>query len=326
MKILVTGGAGYIGSHTCIELLNVGHEVIIVDNLSNSKEESIKCIEKITGKNIIFYKIDITEKDNFREIFKKHKFDMVIHFAGLKAVGESVNIPLMYYYNNTYGTMVLCELMKEFNIKNLIFSSSATVYGNPLEVPIKEDSKLEPVNPYGRTKLFIEYMLKDIFISDKQWNIIILRYFNPIGSHKSGMIRENPNNTPNNLMPFIIQVASGKKDILYIFGDDYNTKDGTGVRDYIHVVDLAKGHIKAIDNIQKNCGLEIYNLGTGIGYSVFEIISVFEKITGINIPYKIIERRAGDIDICFADPLKAINNLKWKAELNIEDMCRDSWA
>lgn len=326
MKVLVTGGAGYIGSHTCVELLNEGYDVIVVDNLSNSKEESLKRVMKITNKKIIFYKNDLLDKKGLIKIFHKHNdIYAVIHFAGLKAVGESVQIPLKYYHNNITGTLMLLEAMKEANIKNIVFSSSATVYGDPETVPIREDFPLHPTNPYGRTKYMIEEILKDLYNSDKSWKIILLRYFNPIGAHPTGIIGEDPNGIPNNLVPYISQVAVGKLNELKVFGNDYPTPDGTGVRDYIHVVDLAKGHIKALEKLQDNIGVEVYNLGTGRGYSVFEVIKAYEKACGKKIPYKIVDRRPGDIAICYADPSKANKELHWKAERNLEQMCEDSW-
>lgn len=325
MNILVTGGAGYIGSHTCVELLNENHEIIIVDNLSNSKIESVKRVEEITGKKIKFYEIDILDKYKLNEVFTRHKIDVVIHFAGLKAVGESVAKPLEYYHNNVAGTISLCEVMKQNNVKSIVFSSSATVYGDPMSVPITEDFPVQATNPYGRTKLMIEKILKDIYISDKSWNIILLRYFNPVGAHTSGKIGEDPNGIPNNLMPFISQIAVGKREKLNVFGNDYPTKDGTGVRDYIHVVDLAIGHVKSLKKIEDNTGLKIYNLGTGNGYSVLEVIKAFEIASNKSIPYKIVGRRPGDIAECYADPSLAEAELNWKAELGIKEMCADAW-
>ena len=326
MKVLVTGGCGYIGSHTCVELLNEDHEVIIVDNLSNSKEEVVKTIEDITSKQIKFYKGDICDKELVTKIFKENKIDVVIHFAGLKAVGESVEKPLLYYKNNIGSTITLCEVMKEFNCKKIIFSSSATVYGNPEKLPITEDMKVgNTTNPYGTSKLFIEQILKDIYTSDNEWGITILRYFNPIGAHKSGLLGENPNGIPNNLMPYIVKVACGELPCLQVFGNDYDTKDGTGIRDYIHVVDLAKGHVKALDKIKNKVGVNIYNLGTGNGYSVLEMINTFEKVNGIKINYKIVNRRPGDIASCYADSSKAYRELGWKAELDLSDMISSSY-
>ncbi len=326
MKVLVTGGAGYIGSHTVVELLNKGDEVIIVDNLVNSKEEVLENIKKITKKDFKFYKIDLRDRENIEKIFEENKdISAVIHFAGLKAVGESVSKPLEYYDNNIYGTLVLLETMKKYNVKKIIFSSSATVYGNPKTVPIKEDFPLSATNPYGQTKLMLEQILTDVYTADNTWSIILLRYFNPIGAHESGLIGEKPNGIPNNLMPYINQVALGKLDHLNVFGGDYNTPDGTGVRDYIHVVDLAKGHLKALERAEKVTGVEAFNLGTGTGYSVLDIVKNFEKATGQKVKYEIVARRPGDIAECYADPTKAEKILGWKAEKNLEEMCRDSW-
>ena len=321
----MTGGAGYIGSHTCVELLSKGHDIVIVDNFSNSKPEVLNRIKEITGKEFRFYKADILDKESLNKIFLENDINAVIHFAGLKAVGESVKIPIKYYYNNITGTLVLCEVMEKHNVKRMVFSSSATVYGKPESVPIKEDFPLNPANPYGRTKLMIEEILKDIYASDNDWSIALLRYFNPIGAHESGKIGEDPNGVPNNLMPYITQVAIGKREKLNIFGNDYDTHDGTGVRDYIHVVDLAKGHLKALEKIMVSEGIDSYNLGTGTGYSVLDVVCAFEKVTGIKIPYQVTDRRPGDIDKCYADPAKAYNELGWKAEKNLEDMCMDSW-
>ena len=325
MEVLVTGGAGYIGSHTCVELLNNGHDVIIVDKLSNSKPEVINRIKELTGKDFKFYKADILNKKEIEQIFNENNIEAVIHFAGLKAVGESVELPLKYYYNNVTGTLVLCEVMQKHNVKKMVFSSSATVYGKPKTVPITEDFPLSATNPYGRTKLMIEEILRDIYISDNDWSIALLRYFNPIGAHESGRIGEDPNGIPNNLMPYITQVAIGKRERLNVFGDDYDTHDGTGVRDYIHVVDLAKGHLKALEKVMATKGVEAYNLGTGVGYSVLDVVRKFEKVTGKKIPYVITSRRPGDIDKCYADPTKAFKELGWKAEKTLEDMCRDAW-
>ncbi|AZU64075.1 UDP-glucose 4-epimerase GalE [Neobacillus mesonae] len=325
MAILVTGGAGYIGSHTCVELLNAGHEIIVVDNFSNSKPESLTRVKEITGKEVPYYDIDLLDRDGLDEIFSKNTIEAVIHFAGLKAVGESVSIPLHYYHNNITGTLVLCEVMKKHNVKNLVFSSSATVYGMPERVPISEDFPLSATNPYGRTKLMIEEILRDLYVADHDWSIALLRYFNPIGAHESGRIGEDPNGIPNNLMPFITQVAVGKLEQLQVFGNDYPTVDGTGVRDYIHVVDLAIGHLKALEKIMSVSGVEAYNLGTGTGYSVLQIVSAFEKASGVEIPHKIVDRRPGDVAICYADPSKAKQELGWTAERGIEEMCRDSW-
>jgi len=325
MKILVTGGAGYIGSHTCLELLRNGFSVVVVDNLSNSSEESLRRVQEITGKALEFHKVDLLNKKHLVEVFEKYKFDAVIHFAGLKAVGESVDIPLKYYHNNITGTITLCEVMAKYNVKNIVFSSSATVYGEPHTAPITEDFPTSATNPYGRTKLFIEEILKDLYVSDNYWNIVLLRYFNPVGAHHSGRIGEDPKGIPNNLMPFISQVAVGKLKELSVFGNDYPTNDGTGVRDYIHVVDLALGHVRALQKLIRKSGVHIYNLGTGRGYSVLEMISAFEKVSGRKIPYRIIDRRPGDIAECYADPSKAEKDLGWRTERGIEDMCADTW-
>jgi len=325
MKILVTGGAGYIGSHTCVELLNAGDEVIVVDNLANSKMESLNRVEEITGKKLKFYQVDLLDQEKLESVFKENEIDAVIHFAGLKAVGESVSMPLQYYHNNITGTLILCEVMQKFEVKKLVFSSSATVYGMNNVSPLIEDLPLSTTNPYGSTKMMIEYILRDLYASDKDWSIALLRYFNPIGAHESGKIGEDPNGIPNNLMPYITQVAVGKLEKLTIYGDDYDTNDGTGVRDYIHVVDLAKGHLKALEKIETDTGIDAFNLGTGIGYSVLDVVNSFEKATGIKIPYTIAARRPGDIGTCFADANKALDELDWKAEYSLEEMCRDSW-
>lgn len=325
MNILVTGGAGYIGSHTCVEVLNEGHNVIIVDNLTNSSSDVIDKIKKITNKDVTFYNSDLRDKSSLQKIFNENKIDMVIHFAGFKAVGESVLQPLKYYHNNIVSTLVLCEVMNEYNVKKLIFSSSATVYGNPKFLPIKEDAQLKTTNPYGSSKLIIENILKDLYASDNQWGIVLLRYFNPVGAHISGLIGENPKGIPNNLMPYIAQVAVGKLKCLSVFGNDYNTHDGTGVRDYIHVVDLANGHLKAMNKIKNNCGIYTYNLGTGKGYSVLDLVNSFERVNNIKINYKIVGRRPGDIDCCYADSTKAEKELGWVAKKNIDDICRDTW-
>ena len=325
MTVLVTGGTGYIGSHTVVELINKGHKVIIVDNLSNSKIEVVNRINKITNSNVIFYEIDVCNKNLLRDVFFKHKIDAVIHFAGLKAVGESNKIPLKYYENNILSTLTLIEVMKEFNCRNLIFSSSATVYGFQSVMPIKEDASLSATNPYGRTKLFIEYILKDVYNSDNSWNIILLRYFNPVGAHSSGLIGEDPNGIPNNLCPYITQVAVGKLPYLKIFGNDYDTIDGTGVRDYIHVMDLALGHVCSIEKLNENPGLAVYNLSNGKGYSVLEMVKAFEKATGKEIKYKIVERRQGDVATCYADVSKALHELNFKASKTIDDMAVDAW-
>lgn len=325
MTVLVTGGAGYIGSHTVLELLNKDHEVIVVDNLSNSSEEALKRVTKITGKEPIFYEQDLLNKKSLDGIFQNHDIDSVIHFAGYKAVGESVQKPLMYYDNNITSTLYLCELMKKHGVENIVFSSSATVYGDPHEVPITEEFPLSATNPYGRTKLFIEYILKDLHVANDSWNIALLRYFNPVGAHKSGLIGEDPNDIPNNLMPYISQVAVGKLEQLSIFGDDYPTPDGTGVRDYIHVVDLAIGHLKALEKLESKPGLVIYNLGTGKGSSVLDMVKAFEKASGKEVPYKIAPRRPGDIAACYADPSKAEEELGWTAKRGIQKMCEDTW-
>lgn len=322
--ILVTGGAGYIGSHTTIELIQSGYDVVVVDNLYNSKEEAVRRVEQIVGKKIKFYKADVLDKDAMREIFKKHDFAAVINFAGYKAVGESVQKPIEYYENNISGMLALIDIMREFNVKNLVFSSSATVYGNPHTVPITEDFPLSTTNPYGSTKLFIEYILKDLAKADPEFNIAILRYFNPIGAHPSGLIGEDPNGIPNNLCPYITKVAVGKLKEVHVFGNDYPTKDGTGVRDYIHVVDLARGHVLAVNKLLTKSGLFIVNLGTGRGYSVLEMIKAFSKALGKEIPYVIDPRRPGDIPECYADPTKAYNLIGFKAEKTLDDMSRDA--
>ena len=325
MSVLVTGGAGYIGSHTVVELLNLDKEVIIIDNFSNSNPIVLDKIKEITGKGFKFYEADTTDSEELEVVFKENKIDSVIHFAAYKAVGESVEKPLEYYSNNIINTLTVLNLMKKYNVKNFVFSSSATVYGDPHTCPITEDFPLSTTNPYGATKLMIEDMLRDIAKADSSFNIAILRYFNPVGAHSSGLIGEEPNGIPNNLMPYITKVAVGKLKELSIFGDDYNTHDGTGVRDYIHVVDLAKGHIKALDKLKTNCGLVTYNLGTGNGYSVLDMVKAFSKASGQDIPYKIIDRRPGDVAMCYADPTKANNELGWKAEFGIDRMCEDSW-
>lgn len=326
MAILVTGGAGYIGSHTCVELLNAGYEVIVVDNLCNSCKESLKRVEEITGKSVKFYEADLLDKEALQNIFDKEEIDSVIHFAGLKAVGESVAKPLEYYHNNITGTLVLCDVMRNAGVKNIVFSSSATVYGDPAFVPITEECpKGEVTNPYGWTKSMLEQILTDLHTADPEWNVVLLRYFNPIGAHKSGRIGENPKGIPNNLIPYITQVAVGKLQCLGVFGNDYDTPDGTGVRDYIHVVDLALGHVKAIEKLQKKEGVSIYNLGTGKGYSVLDIVKAFEKACGKEIPYEIKDRRPGDIATCYADPAKAKKELGWEAKRGLEEMCEDSW-
>ena len=332
MNILVTGGAGFIGSHTVIELLNAGHGVVVVDNLVNSSAESLKRVAQITGKEVPFVECDIRDRQSLNRVFEQYQFDCCIHFAGLKAVGESVSKPWEYYDNNIGGTLVLVDVMRQHGCTNIIFSSSATVYGDPAEIPITESCpKGKCTNPYGQTKSMLEEILTDLHTADikngveKPWNVVLLRYFNPIGAHPSGLIGENPNGIPNNLMPYITQVAVGRLEKLHVFGNDYNTPDGTGVRDYIHVVDLAKGHVKALKAIEENCGVEIFNLGTGKGYSVLDIVHGFEAANDLKIPYVIDPRRPGDIDANYSDPTKAWEKLGWKAEYGIEEMCRDSW-
>jgi len=323
--ILVTGGAGYIGSHTCVELLNANYKVIVIDNLSNSKEESLVRVQKITNKSIVFHNVDLLDKLSLHRVFRDYDIEAVIHFAGLKAVGESTKIPLRYYQNNITGTIHLCEEMHNHKVKNIVFSSSATVYGDSNKVPIKENFALQAGNPYGRTKLFIEEILRDVFASDNSWNSLILRYFNPVGAHESGEIGEDPNGIPNNLMPYISQVAIGKLEKLHVYGDDYPTPDGTGVRDYIHVVDLAHGHVKALQKLENEPGIATYNLGTGRGYSVMEMLKAFKKVSGRDIPYEIVPRRPGDIATNYADPTLAEKELNWKATRSIDEMCADSW-
>lgn len=327
MNILVTGGAGYIGSHTCLELLADGHGVTVVDDLSNSSRESLNRVEQLAGKSLVFHQVDLLDKEGLRRVFSSAatSFDAVIHFAGKKAVGESVEKPLLYYHNNITGTLVLAETMAEFGVKNIIFSSSATVYGDPATVPITEDFPLSCTNPYGRTKLMVEEILRDLHVSDESWNVCLLRYFNPVGAHKSGMIGEDPNGIPNNLVPYISQVAVGKLERLSVFGGDYPTPDGTGVRDYIHVVDLALGHVRALDKLQQSPGVVVYNLGTGNGYSVLEMVQAFAQACGSEIPYSVVERRAGDIAACYADPEKAGVELGWKAVRGLREMCEDTW-
>lgn len=322
--VLVTGGAGYIGTHTLIEMVQSGYEPVVVDNLVNASEESLRRVAKITGKEIKFYKADIRDRAEMERIFTENSFDGVIHFAGLKAVGESVSIPLTYYDNNIYGSLVLFETMAKFGVKKIVFSSSATVYGDPERLPIDEDCRLSTTNPYGSTKLMLEGILKDLYVSDNTWNIILLRYFNPVGAHASGLIGEDPKGIPNNLTPYIAQVASGKLKQISVYGDDYPTPDGTGVRDYIHVVDLAKGHVKALDRVTEP-GVHIYNLGTGIGYSVLDVIHAFEKACGKKLPYVIAPRRPGDIAACYASAERAEKELGWKAELGIDEMCASLW-
>lgn len=325
MTILVTGGAGYIGSHAAVELLKNDYDIVVIDNLSNSHIESINRVKELTGRDFDFYEYDLLDYGKIEQLFQKYEFDSVIHFAGLKAVGESVQIPLKYYHNNITGTLNLCEIMQKYNVKKMVFSSSATVYGTPDRVPIDETFPLSATNPYGRTKLMIEEILQDLFISDPTWRIALLRYFNPIGAHNSGRIGENPNGIPNNLMPYITQVAIGKRDKLRVFGNDYDTHDGTGVRDYIHVVDLVKGHIKALQYLDKHVGVEAFNLGTGTGYSVLDLVNTFSDVNNIEIPYEITDRRPGDVAICYANPKKAEEKLNWKAEYDLRKMCEDSW-
>lgn len=325
MAILVTGGAGYIGSHTCVELLKKGYDIIVVDNFSNSKPESLKRVAELSGRDFRIYAADLLDKERLHHIFAEHEIEAVIHLAGLKAVGESMLFPLSYYQNNMIGTINLCEVMKEREVKKIVFSSSATVYGHIEHVPISEEAKLGAVNPYGRTKQMIEEMLGDLYRSDETWSISILRYFNPIGAHESGRIGEDPNGIPNNLLPYISQVAVGKMDRLNIYGNDYQTRDGTGVRDYIHVVDLAIGHVKALEKILLTTGIEAYNLGTGTGYSVMEVVKAFEKASSKTIPYVVTERRSGDIGVCYANPLKAQRELNFQANRGIKTMCEDAW-
>jgi UDP-glucose 4-epimerase len=324
--ILVTGGTGYIGSHTVLQLLEAGQQVVILDNYSNSSSESLTRVEKITGKKATLYEGDIRDSELLNEIFSKHEIDGVIHFAGLKAVGESVALPLKYYENNVYGTLNLCKAMDEHNVKNIVFSSSATVYGDPTELPLHEKLPTgTPTNPYGQSKLMVELMLTDLYKADSEWNVVLLRYFNPAGAHPSGLIGEDPNGIPNNLMPFITQVATGKREYLSVFGDDYDTPDGTGVRDYIHVDDLAAGHLKALNKLEQNAGLVTYNLGTGQGYSVLDMVTNFEKASGQKVPYKVTPRRSGDVAACYADPKLAAEELGWTAQKGLKEMCEDSW-
>lgn len=325
MKVLITGGTGYIGSHTCVELINAGHEVVVLDNLSNSSEKSLEAICKITGTKPKFYKVDLLDYDETDKCFAENKFDSVIHFAGLKAVGESCRMPIEYYHNNITGTLNLIDIMRKHNVFNLVFSSSATVYGTPETVPIREDFPLSTTNPYGSTKLMIENILTDVYKSDNRWSVTLLRYFNPIGANKSGEMGENPKGIPNNLLPYVAQVAVGKLEYVHVFGNDYDTPDGTGVRDYIHVVDLALGHLKAIEKRSGDCGVHIYNLGTGNGYSVLDIIHAFERACGKKLDYKIEARRPGDIAMCYADASKAKKELDWEATRSIDEMCEDSW-
>ena len=325
MAVLVTGGAGYIGSHTCVELLESGKDIVVVDNFCNSKPEALNRIKKITGKDFKFYEADLLDREAVKKIFDENEIDSVIHFAGLKAVGESVSIPLRYYHNNITSTLILCEEMAAHGVKKIVFSSSATVYGSPKTVPIKEDFELHTTNPYGSTKLMIEDILRDLYVSDKEWSIALLRYFNPIGAHKSGLIGEDPNGIPNNLLPYVAQVAVGKLPCLSVYGNDYPTHDGTGVRDYIHVVDLAIGHLRAVEKVSKDTGVHTYNLGTGNGYSVLDVVAAFEKASDRKINYKIVDCRPGDIAVCYADASHAKEELGWVAERGIEEMCADSW-
>lgn len=325
MTILVTGGAGYIGSHTCVELLNSGYDVIVIDNFCNSKKSVLDKVYQITGKKVKLYENNVCDVEALTKIFEENKIDAVIHFAGLKAVGESVEKPLLYYRNNLDSTLSLCEVMSKYNCKKLVFSSSATVYGAPAKLPITEDMPLSVTNPYGATKLFIERILEDLYVADPSFSIALLRYFNPIGAHESGLLGEDPNGIPNNLMPYIVKVATGELEELKVFGNDYNTVDGTGVRDYIHVVDLAKGHVKAIEKVLSGTGVDAYNLGTGEGYSVLQIVDAFEKGNNLKINYKIVGRRPGDIDACYSDPSKAYNILHWKANLTLDDMVKSAY-
>lgn len=326
MHVIVTGGAGYIGSHTCLELLNAGYRVTVIDNLSNASKESIRRVEELTGKTIAFFEVDLLDTPRMREVFAQTPdAAAVIHFAGLKAVGESVEKPLLYYHNNLGSTLNLCRIMQECGVRNIVFSSSATVYGDPASVPIREDFPLSCTNPYGRTKLMTEEILRDVHVADRRWNVILLRYFNPVGAHVSGRIGEDPNGIPNNLVPYIAQVAIGKLREVSVFGDDYPTSDGTGVRDYIHVVDLALGHVRALEKLADNPGVAVYNLGTGRGYSVLEMIAAFARASGTPIPYRIVGRRAGDIAQCYADPSLAKRDLGWEASLDLDAMCADTW-
>ncbi|HNR14099.1 MAG TPA: UDP-glucose 4-epimerase GalE [Thermodesulfobacteriota bacterium] len=325
MKILVTGGAGYIGSHTCVELLESGHELVVIDNLINSKEESLRRVQEITGKPLTFFMVDLLDRNALSRVFSSIPMDAVIHFAGLKAVGESVSVPLRYYHNNITGTLILLEAMARHNVTTIVFSSSATVYGNPARVPITEDFPLAPTNPYGRTKLIIEQILEDLHHSDPTWSIMLLRYFNPVGAHPSGRIGEDPNGIPNNLLPSVAQVAIGRLPRLKVYGNDYPTPDGTGIRDYIHVTDLARGHLKALEKLSSQSGIFTYNLGTGRGYSVLEVVSAFSAASGRDVPYQIVERRPGDIAECYADAGKAKTELGWVAEKGLPEMCADAW-
>jgi UDP-glucose 4-epimerase len=325
MNILVTGGAGYIGSHTCVELLNAGYEIIVVDNLSNSKEESLRRVQEITGKNLTFHKVDLLDRENLEKVFASRSIQAVIHFAGLKAMGESVKLPLDYFHNNVTGTLILLKVMKKYNVRDIVFSSSAGVYGEAKTVPITEDFPVSILNPYSRSKLMIEDILRDLYNAEPEWNIALLRYFNPVGAHPSGRIGEDPKGIPNNLLPYVAQVAIGKHPYVRVWGNDYPTPDGTGIRDFIHIMDLASGHIKALEKLEANPGLVMYNLGTGRGYSVLEVIHAFEQVCGHNIPFTIMERRPGDAAISYADPSKANRELNWYARRTIEEMCEDAW-
>ncbi len=325
MAILITGGAGYIGTHTMVQFLEAGRELVVVDNFCNSKPASLERVKQITGKDFKFYEVDLLDREALEKVFEENEIDSCIHFAGLKAVGESVSLPLWYYHNNITGTLILLETMKKYGAKRIVFSSSATVYGKPASVPITEDFPLSTTNPYGQTKLMIARILKDLYVSDPEWSISVLHYFNPIAAHKSGLIGQDPQGIPNNLLPYVAQVATGKRECLSVFGNDYNTPDGTGVRDYIHVVDLAAAHLKALERAEKVTGIDYFNVGTGTGYSVLDIIRAYEETTGAKINYKIVDRRPGDIDECYANPKKAYELLGWKAQYNIEDMCRDSY-
>ncbi|WP_309122345.1 UDP-glucose 4-epimerase GalE [Paenibacillus sp.] len=325
MAILVTGGTGYIGAHVCVELLAAGYEVVVVDNYSNSREEVLSRIERIAGKSVVAYRVDLLDRSALEAVFEAHSIEAVIHLAGLKSVGESVAMPIAYYHNNITGTLILCDIMRERGIKRFVFSSSATVYGAPERIPITEDLPLSATNPYGQTKLMLEQVLRDIYVSDPQWSIALLRYFNPIGAHESGTIGEDPKGIPNNLMPYITQVAVGRRAELQVYGDDYETVDGTGVRDYIHVVDLARGHLAALRYVMAASGVEAFNLGTGRGYSVLELVSAFERASGVKVPYRIVDRRPGDVAACYADSTKAEQILGWRTAKGIDDMCRDSW-
>ena len=326
MAILVTGGAGYIGSHTMVEFLSAGRELVVVDNFMNSKPESLRRVKELTGKDFRFYEVDLLDKEALERVFLENKIEACIHFAGLKAVGESCEKPLLYYHNNITGTLHLCELLSKYGAKRIVFSSSATVYGKPASVPITEDFPTSTTNPYGETKLMIERILKDLVSADPEWSVSVLRYFNPIGAHPSGRIGEDPQGIPNNLLPYVSQVAAGRREFLSIFGDDYATHDGTGVRDYIHVVDLARAHLRAIEWAEKTTGIDYFNVGTGVGYSVLDIVHAYEKATGAKVPYRIVARRPGDIDECYANPEKAARVLGWSAEYGLEDMCRHAYA